>query len=284
VAGDYDGSHYPGEYRSAPAAGSEFRERRKSAGRRSGEDRRKSQQPYTGPERRSGKDRRSGEDRRHATHDKQVTHYRLRSRAEQMYPGAFDGSNERFWRGLSDAQRDRLVKLQAIAMEKVGFEKGTPKFFISDDAGHMYAADEYFVAGERARPVRSQSTAGMSEAEMSYTEAASKRRKWLRDKKNRTRPVFRESESNAGMNFFPTKRAKSMAAAADARGREDVALDVTAFFIAGLLLGAGAFVLAAGLLGSFAPDIEPLVRRVMTIAGSISILLGFFIMIGARQH
>lgn len=56
--------------------------------------------------------------------------FALRSRAEVLYPEMFDSVNADFWDGLSSEQRDAIVRVQAVAMEKVGYEPGTDKFFI----------------------------------------------------------------------------------------------------------------------------------------------------------
>jgi hypothetical protein len=58
--------------------------------------------------------------------------YRLRSRSEQDYPEAYLPVARELWEELTPAQREKAIRLQAIAMEKVGFEKGAPKYFIED--------------------------------------------------------------------------------------------------------------------------------------------------------
>ena len=58
--------------------------------------------------------------------------YRLKSKSEVDFPEAYVPVDKELWEGLSPEQRKRAVRLQASAMERVGFEKGTPKFFIED--------------------------------------------------------------------------------------------------------------------------------------------------------
>ncbi len=58
--------------------------------------------------------------------------YHLRSRSEMDFPEAYLPVAKELWEELTPAQRQKAIRLQAIAMEKVGFEKGAPKFFIED--------------------------------------------------------------------------------------------------------------------------------------------------------
>jgi len=94
------------------------------------EDRRKSLQQYFGEERRreGSREPAGGAGRKQAA-DKE---YRLRSKSETLYPTAFIPVSKEFYNELTQEQRDKLMKLQAIAQEKAGYEKGTPKFFIED--------------------------------------------------------------------------------------------------------------------------------------------------------
>jgi hypothetical protein len=67
--------------------------------------------------------------------------YRLRHRSEVLYPQVYEPVSGVFWQGLSKGQVDAVMRLQAIAMEKAGFEKHTPKYFIEDfDPGAPGAA------------------------------------------------------------------------------------------------------------------------------------------------
>jgi hypothetical protein len=58
--------------------------------------------------------------------------YGLRSKSEQMYPEAYAPVDETFWEGLSSGQQAEVMRLQAVAQEKVGYERGTTKYFIED--------------------------------------------------------------------------------------------------------------------------------------------------------
>ncbi len=89
-------------------------------------DRRQATDPnYGDPERRQS-------DRRKPERRAQATEYELKSRAETIYPEAFIPVSKEFYEGLTKEQRDKLIRIQATAQEKVGFEKGAPKFFIQD--------------------------------------------------------------------------------------------------------------------------------------------------------
>jgi hypothetical protein len=58
--------------------------------------------------------------------------YGLPSMSELQYPEAYAPVSTVFWEGLTDQQRVEVMKLQALAQEKVGFERGTQKFFMED--------------------------------------------------------------------------------------------------------------------------------------------------------
>ena len=54
----------------------------------------------------------------------------LRSKSEMLYPEAYRPVDPVFWQGLSSDQQFEVMRLQAVAQEKVGFERGTQKYFI----------------------------------------------------------------------------------------------------------------------------------------------------------
>lgn len=58
--------------------------------------------------------------------------YGLPSTSEMQYPEAYKPVSTVFWEGLTEQQRIEVMKLQALAQEKVGFERGTQKFFMED--------------------------------------------------------------------------------------------------------------------------------------------------------
>jgi len=58
--------------------------------------------------------------------------YGLRSKSEEMYPQAYYAVDHSFWEGLSKEQQLEVVRLQAVAQEKVGYERGTQKYFMED--------------------------------------------------------------------------------------------------------------------------------------------------------
>lgn len=62
----------------------------------------------------------------------QPVDYKLRHRSMRDYPAAYEPVSRTFWTGLSKQQQDAVMRLQAVAMEKAGFEKGAPKIFIAD--------------------------------------------------------------------------------------------------------------------------------------------------------
>jgi hypothetical protein len=68
--------------------------------------------------------------------------YGLPSISELNYPEAYKPVSTTFWEGLSDQQRSEVMRLQAVAQEKVGYEKGTTKYFMQDfDAEEAQSAD-----------------------------------------------------------------------------------------------------------------------------------------------
>jgi len=88
------------------------------------EDRRK------GPRGRRKEDREQGGEGE--TDKPQPVDYKLRHRSMRDFPAAYEPVSRTFWSGLSKQQQDAVMRLQAVAMEKAGFEKGTPKLFIAD--------------------------------------------------------------------------------------------------------------------------------------------------------
>jgi hypothetical protein len=56
--------------------------------------------------------------------------YQMRSSSEVAFPELFAPVDSKFWHGLSDEQRLHVTQMQATAMERVGFEPDTQKFFI----------------------------------------------------------------------------------------------------------------------------------------------------------
>ncbi|MCB1215984.1 hypothetical protein KDL44_01225 [bacterium] len=55
-----------------------------------------------------------------------------RSRSEEKFPEAYRGGNEEHWQ-KADAQHEYdVIRTQALAQEKVGYEEDTEKFFIDD--------------------------------------------------------------------------------------------------------------------------------------------------------
>lgn len=85
------------------------------------------------PDRRKGPRGRRKEDLEEAEAAKKgPVDYKLRHRSQRDYPQAYEPVSRTFWQGLSKQQQDAVMRLQAVAMEKAGFEKGTPKMFIAD--------------------------------------------------------------------------------------------------------------------------------------------------------
>lgn len=109
-----------------------------------GVERRKSAAAYSGPERRKPAERRPEPDYGHVTEVK--THklsgkaaqidssnaYGLKSRSEMNFPQAYAPVSREMWEQMSEEQQAAALRLQAIAQEKVGFEKNAPKFFIEN--------------------------------------------------------------------------------------------------------------------------------------------------------
>ncbi len=58
--------------------------------------------------------------------------YGLRSKSEELYPQAYFPVDTKFWEGLSAHQQAEVTRLQALAQEKVGYERGTQKYFMED--------------------------------------------------------------------------------------------------------------------------------------------------------
>lgn len=56
----------------------------------------------------------------------------LSSKSELLYPEAYRPVDPVFWAGLSQSQQNEVERLQAVAQEKVGYERGTQKYFIED--------------------------------------------------------------------------------------------------------------------------------------------------------
>ncbi len=80
------------------------------------------------------------------------------SNAEIDYPELLKGVDPKYYESLTDEQRNDLVIKQAIAQEKVGYEKYAPKFFLPEEEDpfpegrHVEQAD-MFVALEINRPL-----------------------------------------------------------------------------------------------------------------------------------
>ncbi len=70
--------------------------------------------------------------------------YQLRSSSETAYPTLFSPAGGEFWHGLSEEQQLEVTRMQAAAMERVGFEPGTKKYFIDAEED---ATDLYIVLG-----------------------------------------------------------------------------------------------------------------------------------------
>lgn len=56
----------------------------------------------------------------------------LQSRAVTDYPEAYAKVSQAYWRSMTPEHRRSVLAVQASAMEKVGFEQGTTKYFIHD--------------------------------------------------------------------------------------------------------------------------------------------------------
>ena len=198
--------------------------------------------------------------------------YQLKSRSEGLYPELYQPVNKEFWRGINTEQADALMHLQAIAMEKVGFEKGTPKFFIDDDPGSQYAADDYFVGTERARVSTPKSIIGQSDAELAYAARRAEKARWIKSRQDkRKRALQRESEADGGMNFLAATQAERLAqeTALIAAAEHPVVteFDGPALLIGGMLIGAGLFFGCAGLLPMFVEEYAELLAKALPVAG-----------------
>jgi hypothetical protein len=137
-------------------------DRRAESDRRAAVDRRQAQLPYDGVDRRKGTERRSGEDRREVSERRgwraeggmagvagELNRYGLQSKAQELYPQAFRPVDTEYWRALGADEQQELMRLQAAAQERVGFERNTQKFFISDvQAGGMPGPGETPSAAE----------------------------------------------------------------------------------------------------------------------------------------
>jgi hypothetical protein len=233
-----------------------------------GPDRRRANLPFQGVDRREPVP--STGTRGHF--DTEAGSYQLKSRSQGLYPELYEPVNKEFWRGISDDQAGALMRLQAIAMEKVGFEKGSPKFFIDDDPGSQYAADDYFVGGERARVATPKSIIGQSDAELAYAERRGEKVRWLKTRQDkRKRALQRESEADSGMNFLAASQAERLAhetaLIAAARQPAVAEFDGPSLLIGGMLVGAGLFFTWMGLLPVFAAEYATLLAKVMPVAG-----------------
>jgi hypothetical protein len=71
--------------------------------------------------------------------------FELRSQSETAFPTMFNPADSQFWHGLSDEQQLEVTRIQAAAMERVGFESGTKKYFIDADED---LTDLYTVLGQ----------------------------------------------------------------------------------------------------------------------------------------
>ena len=140
--GDLDAegaTFYAPPEQSKPASGEEHR---------GSADRRAAQLPHAGPERRGGADRRTAHKPPTPDYGRPSSPvpklsgkvaqiesgnvYGLKSSSELNYPQAYAPVSREMWAALTDEQRALALRLQAIAQEKVGFEKSAPKFFIED--------------------------------------------------------------------------------------------------------------------------------------------------------
>lgn len=54
------------------------------------------------------------------------------SRSQEKYPEAYRGGNEEHWKQADMQQQYDVIRRQAVAQEKVGYEEDTEKFFIDD--------------------------------------------------------------------------------------------------------------------------------------------------------
>lgn len=81
-------------------------------------------------DRRKGTRGRRKEDQEDAEQQINPGDYKLRHRSMRDFPAAYEPVSRTFWTGLSKSQQDAVMRLQAVAMEKAGFEKSAPKMFI----------------------------------------------------------------------------------------------------------------------------------------------------------
>jgi hypothetical protein len=58
--------------------------------------------------------------------------YGMYSRAKELYPQVYKSIDTSFWRSIGEEERQELMRRQAAAQERVGFERHTEKFFIGD--------------------------------------------------------------------------------------------------------------------------------------------------------
>jgi hypothetical protein len=65
----------------------------------------------------------------------------LTSRSAGMYPELYRDVSSVYWRSLTEEQREQIMRVQATAMEKVGYERGTEKVFIQDFDPQLMSSD-----------------------------------------------------------------------------------------------------------------------------------------------
>lgn len=94
-----------------------------------------------------------------ALRDKPIGHSAIGvSNAEMDYPELLKGVDPKYYESLTEEQRYDLVIKQAIAQEKVGYEKYAPKFFLPEDEdpfpdGRRAEEADMFIALEINRPL-----------------------------------------------------------------------------------------------------------------------------------
>jgi hypothetical protein len=248
-----------------------------------GPERRETDTPYTGPDRRRAHGKAAEPPARRGLLDSSEGGYQLKSRSEGLYPELYQPVDQKFWHGINDNQADALMRLQAIAMEKVGFEKGAPKFFIEDDPGSQYAADDYFVGSERAKVPTPKSVIDLSDSELAYSERRAEKSRWLRDRQDkRKRALQRESEVDGGMNFLAATQAERLAQEtmliATAAQPAVAEFDGPALLIGGMLLGAGLLFGALGLLPVFAAEYADILIKVLPVGGFVCAAFGIAVL------
>jgi hypothetical protein len=85
----------------------------------------------------------------------------LKSWSEMLYPEAYRDLSNVYWKQLSNEDRQRIMAVQARAMEKVGYEPGTAKLFIDPIEGY----DDYRVrSGGRTDDTAGRRSGGGGEA------------------------------------------------------------------------------------------------------------------------